>query len=112
MIAGSPERLQKSLMSLGQSQPEARLKVHASRFFPAANQLIWFDAALTRQVLEQSGEELAHSLTFGATEDAERLTKRFEQVRRLLAVVDSVFVAARIESDHISLSFGGGLDQP
>ena len=112
VIAGSPERLQKSLVSLDQSQPEARLKVHANRFFPAANQLIWFDAALTRQVLEQSGEELANSLTFGSEEDAERLTKRFEQVRRLLEVVDSVFVAARIESDRISLSFGGGLDQP
>lgn len=110
VVAGSRGRLQKTLGSLDQSPSEGRLKDHASRFFPSANQMIWFDAALTRNVLANSGEELASSLTFGSVSDAERLTRRFEQVRRLLAIVDSVFIAGRIESDRVSLVFGGGLD--
>lgn len=112
VVAGSSDQLQTSLETLGQPQSVGRLHDHARRFFPGSHQLIWLDCVRTREVLEKSGPELASSLTFEAAEEAARLKRRFEKVRPLLSVVDSLFLAGKLEPDRISLIFGGGFDQP
>jgi len=110
VVAGSQERLRKSLDSLDRPGPQTRLADYAKRYFPQANQLIWFDTAQTRQLLERSGPDIAHLFSHGSEDESSRLANRFEQVRPVLGLIDSLFIAGQVESDHIRVVFGGGLD--
>ncbi len=110
VIAGSRDRLEKTLESLDEPVNSSRLVDHSNRFFADANQLIWLDMARIRQVLEQSGPDIAQIFAPNSANEASRLTQRFEHARHYLQLVDSLFIAGRIESDHIRITFGGGLD--
>ncbi len=110
VVAGSPDQLKQSLQSLDQLVNPSRLAGHSSRFFSDANQLIWLDTARLRQVLERQGTEIAQIFAPNSANEASRLAQRFEHARHYLALVDSLFIAGRIESDHLRITFGGGLD--
>ncbi len=110
VIAGSKNRLKQTLDSLDQPVNSSRLSDHKGRFFPDANQLIWLDMARLRQTLEQSGPDIAQIFAPNSANEASRLAQRFEHVRPYLQLVDSLFIAGRIESDHVRITFGGGLD--
>lgn len=106
VVAGSLERLNQTL-DAGSSSP--RLKDVSQRYFPHANQLIWLDTAQTRQMLERNGADIAQFFARESEESA-RLQSRFEQVRPMLGLIDSAFVAGQIQSDHVRVTFGGALD--
>jgi len=110
VVAGSRDRLKQTLESLDQTVTQSRLTDHSNRFFSDANQLIWLDLAQIRQVLEQSGAEIAQFFAPNSANEVSRLAQRFEHASYYLQLVDSLFVAGRIESDHIRITFGGGLD--
>jgi hypothetical protein len=110
VIAGSAERLRRSLDALSHDGSHSRLIEHSRRFFPGASQLVWFDTAVTRDVLRESGAELAEFFARGAAEESMRLANHFEHVRPMLGLVDSMFIAGRFESDHIRIAIGGALD--
>lgn len=108
LVAGSSkDRVLTSFELMEHGNERSRLVEHAQRFFPQANQLIWLDALQLRQVLERNGAEIARFLNHEPSDES----KRLDHVRQLLSLVDSLFVAARIESDHIRVTFGGGLDR-
>jgi hypothetical protein len=111
VIAGSPERLRRSFDMLDRGGSHARLTDHSERFFSKANQLVWFDTAVTRELLRHRSSDIAQFFVHGSTEESLRMVNRFEQVRPVLGLVDSLFIAGRIESDHIRVTFGGGLDR-
>lgn len=110
VVAGSHVRLDRSLETLEKGGSHPRLTDHSQRYFPKANQLVWFDAAQTRQVLERHGSDLARLLSHGSSEESARLMNRFEHVRPMLSLVDSLFIASRFEADHIRVVVGGGID--
>ena len=111
VIAGSRDRLEKTLESLDEPVNSSRLVDHSNRFFADANQLIWLDMVRIRQVLEQSGPDIAQIFAPNSANEASRFAQRFEQARHYLQLVDSLFIAGRIESDHIRITFGGVLDR-
>ena len=110
MIAGSKEQLKQAFQSLDQPVDPSRLTDHKGRFFSDANQLIWLDMACIRQTLEKSGPDIAQIFAPNSANEASRLAQRFEHARHYLQLVDSLFIAGRIESDHLRITFGGGLD--
>ena len=110
VIAGSQDRLNHALKSPPPEKRNARLEEHSRRYFEGMNQLIWLDTTQTRDVLQQHGSDLATLFAHGSVEEAARISRRFEQVRPFLGLVDSLFISGRIESDHIRIVFGGGLD--
>jgi hypothetical protein len=110
VIAGSRGRLNQTITSLETSVENPRLIEHATRFFPRANQLVWLDIAQTRETLAKSGSDLAHLFVQDSTEESRRASKRLEQLRPALELMDSLFVAGKIEADHVHVIIGGGLD--
>ncbi|MEI8022205.1 MAG: hypothetical protein WCH39_28605, partial [Schlesneria sp.] len=110
LIAGSRVQLKQTMESLDQPVNPSRIADHSKRFFADANQLIWLDIASLRQTLAQSGTEIAQIFASNSASEASRLAQRFEHVRHYLQLVDSLFIAGRIESDHLRITFGGGLD--
>jgi hypothetical protein len=110
VVAGSEDRLRSELASLDQTAENRRLSAHRERFFSGMNQLIWFDVGHTRDVLDQRGSELAVAFARGSIEDETNLKNGFQQIRPLLALVDSVFISGKIESDHIRFVVGGAID--
>ncbi len=115
VIAGSQERVRQTFGLLDQVDmhpggTRSRLSEHSQRLFPRANQLIWFDAANARQLLINQGVDLARLFSQGSQEESARLASRLEQARPFLELIDSLFVAGRIESDHVRITFGAGLD--
>ncbi len=110
VVAGSRGRLRQTLDSLDEASSHPRLAEHSSRFFSGTNQLIWFDVARTREVLEQNGPDLDQLFAHGSADETSNLVKRFEQFRQHLGLVDALFVAGHIASDHVRVVFGGGLD--
>lgn len=110
VIAGSESQLIRAINPLTESDTNHRFNDHAARFFPGMNQLIWFDAAETRQVLSRHGSELANSLANGSHEEDLRISKRFEQITPFLGLVDSLFISGRVDTDHVRIVLGCGLD--
>jgi hypothetical protein len=110
VIAGSPDQLKQSIQSLNQPVNQSRLADHKNRFFSDANQLLWLDTARLRHLFERHGTDIAQIFAPNSANEASRLAQRFEQARHYLQLIDSAFVAGRIESDHIRITFGGGLD--
>jgi hypothetical protein len=107
LVAGSSkERVLASFELLEKSIDRSRLADHAQRFFPHANQLIWLDAAQFRKLLDNDGAAVARFFHHESSEEF----RRFDHVQQLMRLVDSLFIAGRIESDHLRVTFGGGLD--
>lgn len=88
----------------------SRLTDHSQRFFPDFNQLIWFDLAQIRKIEPANDTKLVDLLARIFGDDAQSLVKNLVNSGPLLDIFDSLFVAGRIESDHIRVTFGGGLD--
>jgi len=110
-IAATPMGLRQTLETFDNDRVSpSRLADHAQRFFRKANQLIWFDAARVRQLLEKNAPDIAQLVSHGSADEAKRITEKLEQARPILGLVDSLFVAGQIESDHVRVVFGGGLD--
>ena len=110
VIAGSRVQLKQTMESLDQPVNPSRIAGHSKRFFADANQLIWLDIASIRQTLEKSGTEIAQIFASNSASEASRLAQRFEHIRYYLQLADSLFIAGRIESDHLRITFGGGFD--
>lgn len=110
IVASSAERLRQTFDPLSRNHSYARLIEHSQRFFPKANQLIWLDTAHTRELIRQNGSDIAQLFAHGSAEESARMVKRFEQLQPALGLVDSLFIAGNTESDHIRVTFGGGLD--
>lgn len=110
-VAATPAGLRQALDTFDNDRvTSSRLVDHANRFFPKANQLVWFDVARTRQLLEKNAPDIAQLVSHGSADEAGRITEKLEQVRPMLGLVDSLFVAGQIESDYVRIVFGGGLD--
>jgi len=110
VVTGSRERLLQSFDVQIPTRRPTRLAEHSSRYFPNANQLAWFDLAQTRKLLKSNGSEIAGLLGQSSDDDRQRLESRFEQIAPTLELFDSLFVAGRIQYDHIHITYGGGLD--
>jgi hypothetical protein len=110
VVASSLERLRKIFELSSKQDVSSRLADHAGRYFPKANQLIWVDTLSIRQGLGKSSQELAQLFSRGSADEAKKFENRFEQVQAFCGLVDSLFVAGRIEDDHVRVTFGGGLD--
>ena len=110
VLAGSRERLVQSLETLDQPLANSRLEEHSRRLFPGTNQLIWFDAARTRDVVQQHGSDLAGLFARGSANEAAQLLEKLDRFRQHLGVTDSIFIAGRMGADNIRIVFGGGLD--
>ena len=110
VIAGSRDLLERSFQQSNGKDQNLRLAEDFERFFPGMNQLVWIDVAQTRRLLEQHGTELARFFSHGSSADATGISGRFEQIHSYLGSFDSVFLAGRIESDHIRIVLGGGLE--
>ena len=110
VLAGSRERLVQSLETLDQPLANSRLEEHSRRLFPGTNQLIWFDAARTRDVLQHHGSDLAGLFARGSANEAAQVLEKLDRFRQHLGVTDSIFIAGRMGADNIRIVFGGGLD--
>lgn len=111
VVAATPMGLRQTLETFDNDRvTSSRLVDHAQRFFPRANQLIWFDAARARQLLEKNAPDIARLVSHGSADEASRITEKLDQARPMLGLVDSLFIAGQIESDHVRIVFGGGLD--
>ena len=110
VIAGSQKRLLQTLRADKEPTTQSRFSDHSQQFFDGMNQLIWLDTARVSDVMQQNGADLARLFAPDSTDEATRISKRFEQIRPYLGLIDSLFIAARIESDHLHLVFGGALD--
>lgn len=110
VIAGSPERLRQTMDLAENPAPSTRLTEHAQRYFPDANQLIWLDAAQVRASLSANGQELARFFAHDSAQEEQRFLQRFESAKPYLRVFDSYFLAGRVQSDSLRVTFGGGLD--
>ena len=110
VLAGSRTRLIQTLESSPSPFRNQRLSNASERFFAGMNQLIWFDAVRTRKLVEERGPELAQLFSHGSAEEAEQLSKRFEQVRPYLGLFDAAFLSASVEADQIRIVIGGSLD--
>ena len=110
IAAGSRERLLQTLNSLDNDNAYPRLKVHADRYFAAASQLVWLDVANVRSLLNNQHADVARLFAHGSVDEANRLDKRLVQMQSALQMIDSLFIASRIESDHVHVVFGAGLD--
>jgi hypothetical protein len=109
LVAGSSkDRVLASFDLREKGNERSRLVDHAQRYFPHANQLIWLDASQIRQVLDRDGADIARFFNHGSSAESTRL----EHIHQLSGLVDSLFIAGRIESDHLRVTFGGGLDHP
>lgn len=109
-VTGSRERLLRSFEMAKANENPTRLAEHSRRYFPDAEQLVWFDAVQIRRLLKTKGCDVVKLLSQGSEEEAERLESRYEQFRPVLELLDSFFVAGQLQSDYIRLTFGGGLD--
>lgn len=109
-VAGSRDRARQSMDLKEPLSDNPRLTDHARRYFPDANQLIWLDSVQARTAVERNGNDLAQFFSFGVADAVPRWVSRFEQIKPTLELVDSFFIAAKIEIDHLRITFGGGLD--
>ena len=109
VLAGSPELVRRKFTE-SPNQPPSRLTQHAKRFFPKANQLIWFDTARIRQLLEEDKTVLARLIYWSSSRESQQLADQLDQWRPLLNAADSLFVAGRLNNDHLHVTFGCGLD--
>ena len=106
IVAGSENILRKSFGPNPSDSHVSRLAEHSQRYFSSANQLFWFDTAEARRLSEQYGPDFTNLFDILSTNDV----KGFTLLEPWLKVVDSLFVAGRIEPDHVRVTFGGGLD--
>lgn len=106
IVSGSEATLRRSFDPKAPETPGGRLAEHSRRYFASANQLFWFDTSEARRLSKQHGASFEKLFDVLSTSD----TKGFAIVEPWLKVVDSLFVAGRIESDHVRITFGGGLD--
>lgn len=106
IVAGSEKILRQSLTPKPSDSHGSRLAEHSRRYFPTANQLFWFDTAEARRLSGLYGADFANLFDVLSTNE----TKGFALIEPWLKVVDSLFIAGRIEPDHVRVTFGGGLD--
>ena len=63
-----------------------------------------------RSLLNNQHADVARLFAHGSVDEANRLDKRLVQMQSALQMIDSLFIASRIESDHVHVVFGAGLD--
>lgn len=112
VVAASRQRALQMMAKFTSNESNPRLGEHARRYFPDANQLIWCDATLARLMLDQSPADMARLFAGNSARGVVAWENRFEQLRPILSLVDSIFIAGRIEADHFRVTFGGALDAP
>jgi hypothetical protein len=110
VIGGSRERVRRWFDTQASDDNQSRLADHSRRYFSNANQLIWFDVAQTRKLLYAHQSEVAKLFANASEDDKKRFASNVEQLTPTLELVDSLFLAGRIEYDHVRFTFGGGLD--
>lgn len=110
VIAGSRTLLENSFGPSILQDKNLRLADDSERCFAGMNQLVWIDLAQSRRLLEQHGPDLARFFSPGSSAEAKRISDRFEQSLPYLGSFDSVFLAGRIESDHVRIVLGASLE--
>ncbi len=81
----------------------------ATTYFPAANQIVIFNAAETRGFLERNRQFFVDQATTNRKLSAEEATQRMQRFDDILQLLDATFVAAQIGSDRIRIAAGAAV---
>ena len=80
-------------------------------YFRSTTQLVWFDSARLRSVLEKRSDWIAGQLAPDSTEGRERVRKHLSKFEAATRVFDAAFLAAKFDDDHVRIVFGVALDR-